>query len=237
MVATNHFIKTLVLFLSVSMLWMVRGQYENGDTTDSWLVLNGNHKIHSNWTVPTVMILRHHDMFEAYEFSFFRSGITYRTGEKSRLGTGFAYLDANSYQHNDVPEKASQFWWYAEYSHTLRLSRNNISQRLRQETRWISTPDRSYVNPRLRYRIQFTKPIGTSFYVKSFNEIFLNLEGPLFNQNRFYIGFGQKIASGTTLDIGYLKNHFTSSQRDVLRVCLSFRTDFTKKDRTPHQSP
>ncbi|MEM6893513.1 MAG: DUF2490 domain-containing protein [Bacteroidota bacterium] len=237
MVYTNSLFKTAVLFLSSGMLWVAWGQFENDDTTDSWLVLNGNHKIHSNWTIPTVMILRHHDMFEAYEFSFFRSGVTYKSGEHSHLGAGFAYLDANSYQHNDIPEKASQFWWYGEYSHKLQLNRNTIAQRLRQETRWISTPDRSYVNPRVRYRIQFTKPIGTSLYVKTFNEIFLNLEGPTFNQNRFYMGLGQKIASGTTLDIGYLKNHFATSQRDVLRVCLSFRTDFTKKDRVAHQSP
>ncbi|MEL6974783.1 MAG: DUF2490 domain-containing protein [Bacteroidota bacterium] len=237
MVATNRFFKTVVLFLSTSMFYMVWAQYENDGTTDSWLLLNGNHKIHSNWTVPTVMILRHHDMFEAYEFSFFRSGITYRSGEKSTLGTGFAYLDANSYQHNDVPEKASQFWWYAEYSHKLNLNRNTVSQRLRHETRWISTPDRSYVNPRVRYRMQFTKPLNKSFYLKTFNEIFLNLEGPTFNQNRFYVGMGQKIAPGTTFDIGYLKNHFASSQRDVLRMSLSFRTDFTKKDRVASQIP
>lgn len=192
----------------------------------SWLVISGNNKIHERWSIPTVGILRHHDILEQYEFAFFRTGVSYQLNPSSTFTTGVAHLSSKNYTGSEEFKNATQFWVYEEYT----LKMKAFSHRWRLETRWKKNAESLHINNRVRYRLLYIKPLSKNTYIKSFNEIFLNLERPLFNQNRAYIGLGHILTPSIKLDIGYLKNHFKTSDHDVIRMGVTFKTDFTKKD-------
>ncbi|MEM7485284.1 MAG: DUF2490 domain-containing protein [Bacteroidota bacterium] len=206
------------------------GQGDSENRSGSWLVLYGTNKVHEKWSVPLVGILRHHDMFEKYEFAFVRTGLSYKINNSSALTAGVAYLSSKNYTGSEEFQNATQFWVYEEYSLKSKSKRNKISHRWRFETRWKKNANNVRVNNRLRYRFQFIRPLYKNVHFRTFNEFFINIEPQLFNQNRFYIGLGQTITPSLKVDIGYLKNHFDKSDHDVVRMSLTFKTDFTKKD-------
>ena len=205
-------------------------QTNNENRSGSWLVLHSSNKVSKNWSIPVVGILRHHDMFEKYEFAFIRTGISYQLNQSSSFTTGVAFLSSKNYTGSQDFKNATQFWVYEQYTLTSRSKTNIISHRWRLETRWKKNADDLHINNRLRYRFQYVKPIYKNVHIKTFNELFLNLENPLFNQNRFYIGLGQTLSPSIKIDIGYLKNHFKNDAHDVVRMSLTFKTDFTKRE-------
>jgi hypothetical protein len=209
---------------------ILHGQDNSENRSGSWLVVDGNNKIHKNWSIPIVGILRHHDIFEKYEFAFIRTGVTYQFNEASTFTTGIAFLSSKNYTGSEDFKNATQFWVYEQYTLTSKSKGNIISHRWRLETRWKKNADELHINNRIRYRFQYMKPIYKNIHIRSFNELFFNLESPLFNQNRFYIGLGQTLSPSIKIDIGYVKNHFSNSDHDAIRMSLTFKTDFTKNE-------
>lgn len=221
------FVFFVAFFLSTTISYT---QTNNENRSGSWLVLHGNNKIHENWSIPIVGILRHHDLFEKYEFAFVRTGVSYKLNESSTFTTGVAFLSSKNYTGSQEFKNATQFWVYEQYTLKSKSKTNIISHRWRLETRWKKSVNDLHINNRVRYRFQYIKPIYKNVHIKSFNELFLNLESPLFNQNRFYIGLGQTLSPSVKIDIGYLKNHFKNDDHDVVRMSLTFKTDFTKRE-------
>ncbi|MEP5914321.1 MAG: DUF2490 domain-containing protein [Flavobacteriaceae bacterium] len=221
----------LILFLVASNFFS-NAQSLKENKSGSWLVLSGNNKVHDRWSIPTVGILRHHDIFQQYEFAFVRTGISYKISQASTFTTGVAYLNSKTYMESTAINRASQFWIYEEYALKTKL----FSHRWRLETRWKKNIENLQVNNRVRYRIQYSQLLYKKIYLKSFNELFFNLNGPLFDQNRLYMGLGQILTPSVKIDIGYLKNHFKSSAHDVIRMGLTFKTDLTKKEIAQYRS-
>lgn len=164
-------------------------------------------------------------MWENYEFAFVRTGINYHASQKVQLGLGGAFLDSKHYLPGEDIEIGRQFWFYQQLRMKSKWYRYSLDHRLRLENRWIHREQDVYFNARVRYRIQFIKPLVQRIYVRSFNELFVNLNENLFNQNRLYIGIGFKASKNLNIDFGYLKNHFNSHQNDVIRMGVQFKTN------------
>ncbi|MDC6367118.1 MULTISPECIES: DUF2490 domain-containing protein [Flavobacteriaceae] len=208
----------------------VYGQLENEKHTGTWMVFSGNTKIHENWRIPTIGILTHQDMLENYNFSFFRTGISYQASKSSTLTGGVAFLNSSSYSEENIVKNSSQIWFYGEYTFKTKLGEDILAQRVRLENRRKIHSENPNVNNRLRYRLQYVKPINSKTYLRSFNELFLHLEGTAFDQNRLYIGMGQKLSKSLKMDIGYLKRFFKNSNEGMVRMELTFNVDLTKND-------
>jgi len=177
-----------------------------------------------------VGIIRHHHMLDRYGFFFFRTGASYRISKASSFTGGFALLNSNSYlEPNDVIN-TNQFWIYGEYTLKSKFNDNSIAHRLRLENRRLINTEDPKVNNRIRYRLQFTRPIYKDVYFKAFDEVFVNVEGNVFNQNRIFVGVGRQITPSLKADIGYFNRKFGNSSEDMIRLSLSFNIDLTKND-------
>jgi len=205
-------------------------QNSEEDDYGSWLVLCGNAKIHKDWSIPAVGIIRHHHMLDKYGFFFFRTGASYKISKASRFTGGFALLNSNSYlEPNDVVN-TNQLWIYGEYTLKTKFNQNTFAHRLRFENRRLINTDHLNVNNRIRYRLQYTRPIYKDVYVKAFNEVFLNLEGKAFGQNRIFLGVGRELSPNLKVDIGYFNRSFKNYREDMIRLGLYFNIDLTKND-------
>lgn len=205
---------------------------QNSEENDygSWLVLCGEAKIHEDWSIPAVGIIRHHHMLDKYGFFFFRTGASYKISKASRFTGGFALLNSNSYlEPNDVVN-TNQLWLYGEYTLKTKFNQNTLAHRFRFENRRLINTEDSKVNNRIRYRLQYTRPLYRDIYFKAFNEVFLNLEGKAYSQNRIFIGVGRELSPSLKVDIGYFNQGFKNYSEDMIRLGLYFNIDLIKKD-------
>ncbi|WP_318309409.1 DUF2490 domain-containing protein [Flagellimonas crocea] len=206
------------------------GQNSEENEYGSWLVLCGNVKVHEDWSVPAVGILRHHHMVDTYGFFFLRTGASYHVSKTATLTGGFALINSNSYlEPNDVIN-TNQVWMYGEFDFKSEFNKNFIAQRIRFENRRLVHTEDPKVNNRIRYRLQYVRPIYKGMYFKAFDEAFLNLEGKTFSENRIFVGFGRKLTPTLKADIGYFNRRFRDYGENMVRLSFYFDIDLTKKD-------
>ena len=196
----------------------------------SWFVLSGNTKIHEHWSIPTVAIIKNNTIWENYGFSCIRTGASFNLNASSTFTGGVAFLNLSSYTDAASPKNSSQFWIYGDYSFKYKLRKGSIAQRWRLENCRKIHAKGAHATNRMRYRLQYTRPLYKSVYFKCHNEIILNLEGATFNQNRLFIGMGQNLTPSLKMDIGYLNRQFATSSEDMIQLGISFNIDLTKKD-------
>ncbi len=218
-----------VVFLIASQNCLY-GQGLSEHQPGSWFVLSGNTKIHEQWSIPTVAIIKNNTIWENYGFSFLRTGASFNLNASSTFTGGMAFLNMNSYSDTPSPKNSSQFWIYGEYSLKTKLRKGTIAQRWRLENCRPIHSENATPNNRVRYRLQFVRPVHKNVYFKCYNEIILNLEEETFNQNRFFIGMGQSLTPSLKMDIGYLNRQFSAFREDMIQIGVSFNIDLTKKD-------
>ncbi|MEX0313230.1 MAG: DUF2490 domain-containing protein [Allomuricauda sp.] len=216
--------------LAILNLAATAQSYDEHDS-GSWLEFYGDNKIHERWSIPLSGILHHHDLFEMHDFSFLRTGISYRLNPRLTVTGGIAFVNSKDYDESFRSSSIQQYWLYEEFSIKNKFRRNTLSHRWRLENRWINEPNKTYFRNRIRYRLQFSRPLYGKTFVKTFNEVFFNLNGPsFFNQNRFYLGIGQILTPTFKVDVGYLKTHFTKRKYGTFRMGLAYTIDFTRKE-------
>lgn len=212
------------------------GYAQNSEENEygSWLVLCGTAKIHEDWSIPAVGIIRHHHMLDKYGFFFFRTGASYKISNASTLTGGAALLNSNSYlEPNDVVN-TNQLWLYGEYTLKHKIYDHSLAHRVRLENRRLINTEDPKVNNRIRYRLQYVRPIYKDVYFKTFNELFINLEGKAYSQNRIFLGIGRQITPNLKADIGYFNRMFKNYHEDMIRLSLNFNIDLTKNDLAFH---
>ena len=62
-----------------------------------------------------------------------------------------------------------------------------------------------------------------------YDEIFLNLQGDVYGQNRLYAALGVNVTDNLSVQAGYLKNHFPTRNYDRLQIGVIFNPDLRKK--------
>jgi hypothetical protein len=214
------------ILLSQSLL----AQHPEENEYGSWLLLCGTAKVHEDWSIPAVGIIRHHHMLDRYGFFFFRTGASYQTGQNSELTGGLALLNSSSYSETTTVSNTNQLWLYGEYTLNSKFNDNSFSHRMRFENRRSIGGEPTKVNNRIRYRLQYVRPIRNGFYFKAFDELFLAIDGDTFDQNRVFVGFGRQMSKEIKADIGYFNHKFSDSSDHMLRLSISFSIDLTKKD-------
>ena len=79
-----------------------------------------------------------------------------------------------------------------------------------------------------RYRLQVAFPLTNTFFLNFYDEVFLNLQGTTFGQNRLFGALGIHVTPNTSLQLGYLKNHFTNAVFDRLQFAVFYNPDLRK---------
>ncbi len=167
---------------------------------------------------------------DEYGFAFVRTGMSYHISNRSTITGGMAFLNSNTYVDQEWDANSSQIWYYGEYTLKLPIGTSAIVQRTRIENRRTIGTITPQINSRLRYQLQYTRPVGGTYYFKTFNELFLQLENSKINQNRFYIGIGKHLSPSTKMDIGYFNQQINDEHQHMVRLAFALNLEFAKKD-------
>lgn len=77
--------------------------------------------------------------------------------------------------------------------------------------------------------MRLSYPINDRWFLTAFDEIIIGLQEPLFDQNRLYGALGYTMSKSISLQLGYLKHHFTGASFDRMVLGVWITNDFRKK--------
>ena len=60
--------------------------------------------------------------------------------------------------------------------------------------------------------------IDKTYYLSSYNEIFLNSKDPVFDRNRLYAGIGFKLNNLARFEVGYMNQFLSNGNRDQINL-------------------
>ena len=197
----NYLLKSLLILLAP--VWVCAQQKDVG----SWHTVNVQLST-KKWMGFTELQTRSRKLTDQFYYYEIKGGVGYNVvpGFSALLAAG-RYATYSGDDNYEKPLSGEEFRVWQQLSFNDRLGRLKIDHRLRAEQRFMSND--MYRN-RFRYRFNIVLPLGHqplaphSFYLTSFDEIFLTNKAPHFERNRIFGGGGYVCSKVVILQAGYL---------------------------------
>ncbi len=209
----------LLLFLFNSTFFSAQNPDE---LTGSWTEVVGQHSLSEKWCFGTTAIFQHYQVFDNFQFVLLRTGVAYRFSGSALVSVGYDYFFSEAYSGESF-QLQHRAW--EELNLNSRYSGFRVSHRYRFESIWARQEPRYDLSHRLRYRFKVEHQLYKKVYISAFNEIFLNVSRPYFNQNRSALGLGYHLNPDLRVEVGYMKLHFDHAHFDRVRLAMFFKTD------------
>ena len=228
---------TLSLFLGPVLLFLfahtqLGAQQTGEDELGAWYMYFGMNRLAERWSLHTEAQWRFYEVDRNFNQLLLRTGINYHIDKTTIATLGYAYIDTDP-TFEDIPPADSPFAGnqisenriFQQFILTNKVWEFNFEHRYRLEQRFINYQGENTTRHRARYRLQLTLPLTDTFFINLYDEIFINLQDELFGQNRLYAAFGVRITENSSIQIGYLKNHFRTANFDRLQFALFYNPD------------
>ena len=236
---------TLLVFCAIAAKGFSQ---ENGeDRLGIWYMYFGMNQVAEQWSIHSEAQFRYYEVPGNFNQMLLRTGMNYHINPNAIATFGYAYIDTDptfleeglqdaSFNGNQILEHRI----FQQFILKNKVGNVAFEHRYRLEQRFIKNTDLSRLGPdvkstehRARYRLQVTVPLNETFFLNFYDEIFVNLQNNVFGQNRLYGALGAKLNKNTSVQFGYLKNHFPAAHFDRLQIGLFFNPDLRKKTANP----
>jgi hypothetical protein len=68
---------------------------------------------------------------------------------------------------------------------------------------------------------------GKTFYASAYNEIFINMDSPIFDRNRIYAGLGYVINKNFRVETGFMAQSLEQTNRNQFQIIIFNNIPFT----------
>jgi hypothetical protein len=196
------------IFLSIAVcLFITAPVLSQKSHFGSWNVINTKLILTDKWHLYNELQLRSQSFYNDHFYHEVKGGIAYSVDKNFTfllgLGKYITYTDGGNFKS---PITANEFRFWQQLTMNHYLTRIKFEHRYRIEQRWFKTGYRN----RFRYRLNTAIPINNTkigpktFYLASFNEIFLTNKAPYFERNRVFVGAGYQINKNFGIQPGYV---------------------------------
>ncbi|WP_340063844.1 DUF2490 domain-containing protein [Ascidiimonas aurantiaca] len=227
----------IFVFLLLGYVLPGYGQNTGEDRLGSWYMYFGQNRIADKWSIHSEAQFRYYHLYDNFNQLLLRTGLNYDITPEAMVTLGYAYIDTDPTFEDAVPGEASflentlkEHRIFQQFILRNKIKTVEVEHRYRLEQRFFEDSFSSFTEHRARYRVLLTLPLNEKWFLSAYNEIFINLQDPLFNQNRIYGAVGYRFKKNANIQFGYLKNHFSNVHFDRLQLALFYNLDFRKKD-------
>ncbi|PQJ14775.1 DUF2490 domain-containing protein [Aureicoccus marinus] len=235
----NQLTLLLALLFSGSVFSQAIGGATDPQAEDGiWYMYFGMNRLSDKISLHTEAQFRYYQTEGNFNQMLLRTGINFHVKPNAILTAGYAYIDTDPtfmeqgledgfFNGNEILEHRI----FEQLILTNKVGEFLFEHRYRLEQRFIENTDLNTTDTkhRARYRLQVTLPLTNTFFLNFYDEVFVNLQEPLFDQNRLYGALGIRITENASVQLGYLKNHFSGANFDRYQVGFFFNPDFRKK--------
>jgi len=215
--------KTLFLtgLLGASLLARAQVTKTTSSLQQVWAGYFNQTRFNGRWGLWAEAQLRtQDDFFSGLNQSILRFGLTYYTGDRTKLTAGYAWVNSFPGEgHKEVSQPEHRFWqqlqWHTVYPKVRTMQWMRLEERYRRKIANDSTLGDGYnFNFRVRYNLLLQVPLSAkgpvrntfSFVVN--DEVMVNFgKGIVYNyfdQNRFFVGFSYHVSEQSNLQFGYM---------------------------------
>ncbi|PKA83878.1 uncharacterized protein DUF2490 [Ulvibacter sp. MAR_2010_11] len=196
----------------------------------AWYILTGTHTLSDKLSMYTEIQCNLYEVTSNFEQFWALTSLDYHFLENAQASIGYGYFNGDSsFTDTQEEENTRENRVFEQFTHTGKLGKFTLQNRYRLEHRFIEKPLQSLTEHRIRGRLQITYPINDNWFLQGFDEVFINLQEPIFNQNRLTGTLGYKCSQNIKIQVGYMKIHFTGRSYDRLQLVLNINTDLRKK--------
>jgi hypothetical protein len=223
------FILCLTLLLPLSTLF---AQETAEDELGAWYMLFTNSKVSEKLSIHAEVQARYYETTTNFNQLLLRGGLNYHLSSKAMatLGYGNITTDVN-FGDVDGEENISEHRIYQQFVLKNSVGKLKFSHRYRLEQRFIDHPiTGNDTQHRARYFLRLTYPLNDKWFLTAYDEVFINLQAPIFGQNRLFAALGYNLNEQIAIQAGYLKNHFTGRNFDRLQLGVFLKTDLRKSE-------
>ncbi len=220
-----------ILFLAFCVSTNVMAQETGEDDFGFWGMYFGTNRVSDKFSIHTEAQFRFYEVGSNFNQLLLRTGVNYDISEKAMVTLGYGYISTDpTFTEPPGEENIVENRIYQQFVLRNSVGKFKFSHRYRIEQRFIDNPLTGKVTEhRARYFLRVTYPLGPLWFLTAYDEIFINLQEPLFGQNRLYGAVGYKASKNVSVQLGYLKNHFTGRNFDRLQLAIFWNTDLRKK--------
>lgn len=211
---------TLVYLLCLLCSGGYLSAQENGEnSTGAWYMYFGTHKLDSVWSLHSEAQFRLYGVGQNFNQLLLRTGLNYHISSKAVATGGYAYIDTDTSFENITGERLlKEHRLFEQFIIRNSLGRLRFEHRYRLEQRFLDNGENQFTEHRARYRLLLSYPLNGHWWLHLYDEVFVNLQEPLFGQNRLYAALGYQVHPKVQIQAGYLKNHFTGAHFDRLQL-------------------
>ncbi len=227
------------VILLIGLLLVIKGnaQITGENELGSWFMYFGTNKISDKFSIHTEAQFRYYQQAENFNQRLLRTGVNYHINPNASVTIGYAHIKTDpTFFENQVSIPPMLTITVNEILENRifeqLILKNKVGEflfehRYRLEQRFIEIPQLNETDTqhRARYRLQVMLPITDVFFLNFYDEIFLNLQGEAFGQNRLYAALGVNVTDNLSIQAGYLKNHFRNVNFDRLQLGLFYNPD------------
>lgn len=219
-------IALLTVFFTISSFAQEIGDDELG----SWHMYFGTNKVSEKLSIHTEAQLRYYENGKNFNQLLLRTGLNYHINPNAIATIGYGHITSDgTFEEFPGEENSKENRIFEQFILKNKVGQFKFEHRYRLEQRFIKFADRNDTQHRARYRLQVTLPLTNVFFLNFYDEIFLNLQGSVYGQNRLYGALGVHVTENLSVQVGYLKNHFPTANFDRLQIGVIFNTDLRKK--------
>ncbi len=222
--------KTLLLFALIFMSSNLSAQEIGDDTLGSWYMYFGTNKVSEKLSIHSEAQFRYFENAKNFNQLLLRTGLNYHINSNAIATLGYGFIETDSSFEEIANEiNAMEHRIFQQFILKNKVGEFKFEHRYRIEQRFINFGDSNDTQHRARYRLQVTLPLTDIFFLNFYDEIFLNLQGSVYGQNRLYGALGVNVTEDLSVQAGFLKNHFPSANFNRLQLGVIWNTDLRKK--------
>ena len=229
-------IRSLFVFILLCSSFYISAQETGENSLGSWHMYFGTNKVSDNWSIHTEAQLRYYENGKNFNQLLLRTGLNYHINSNAIATLGYGHITTDgTFEEFADEENSKEHRIFEQFILKNKVGEFLFEHRYRLEQRFIDFGDRTDTQHRARYRLQLTLPLTDTFFLNFYDEIFLNLQNEVFGQNRLYGALGINVTNNLSVQVGYLKNHFTNRNFDRLQIGVVYNPDLRaifKKEKT-----
>ena len=196
------------------------------DQWGAWYMYFGTNKISEKLSVHTEAQFRYYETLGNFNQLLLRTGLNYHINNDAIATFGYAFIQTDTTFEeflNEIDSREHRI--FQQFILKDKVGEFLFEHRYRLEQRFLDFGSNTDTQHRARYRLQVTLPLTNTFFLNFYDEVFLNLQDEIFGQNRLYGALGIHITENSSIQFGYLKNHFNTINFDRLQIGIFYNPD------------